>query len=442
MSLVVNRTLRPCIGRTVVRSPFLQKHPHLTASNLNYTIPVGLHGDAGAFSNNDSLFVFSWNSLVSQGTTRNTRYVITVLKKSLITEGTMEVVSKVMGWSFNVLLSGMHPSVDWEGRTLPERGEYLAQRWRGALCQVRGDWEFFGSYLELPKWNEVVRMCWLCQASGSSNDLRYTRCDEEAPWRATRRSHEQFVAETEARGGKVAPIFRYAAGLRVECVMIDVLHTADLGITCHIIGNIIWECIVGKKWAGTTYEANLSMCTKDLDNFYRTNKTTSKLQGKLTLERVRASGDWPKLKCKAAAARHLAPFALQLAEQHLDGRRVALCTLLVRFYGIMNEEGQFLSDRAKAEFPGIGRRICMLYSQLAAESAEKGHKFWKATPKLHLFQHVCEWQGVESGNPRFYWCYADEDLVGQLIEVAEACHAKTMAVTAMHKWLTLQFSEH
>ena len=26
------------------------------------------------------------------------------------------------------------------------------------------------------------------------------------------------------------------------------------------------------------------------------------------------------------------------------------------------------------------------------------------------------------GNPRFSWCYSDEDMVGQLVEVAESCH--------------------
>lgn len=101
-----------------------------------------------------------------------------------------------------------------------------------------------------------------------------------------------------------------------------------------------------------------------------------------------------------------------------------------------------MSDHAKVELPRLGLRLCVLFSQLASEAAMSRQKLWKTSPKLHLFQHVCEWQSIESGNPRFYWCYADEDLVGQLIEVAEACHAKTMAVTAMYKWLTLVFASN
>ena len=45
-------------------------------------------------------------------------------------------------------------------------------------------------------------------------------------------------------------------------------------------------------------------------------------------------------------------------------------------------------------------------------------KLWKFTPKIHLFLHLCEIQCVQYGNPRFWWTYCDEDLVGQLIEVS------------------------
>ena len=66
-------------------------------------------------------------------------------------------------------------------------------------------------------------------------------------------------------------------------------------------------------------------------------------------------------------------------------------------------------------------------------------KLWKMNPKLHLFDHLCCWQAVEVGNPRFYWTYSDEDLVGLLIEVAESCHPTTLAASALFKWLQVYF---
>ena len=135
----------------------------------------------------------------------------------------------------------------------------------------------------------------------------------------------------------------------------------------------------------------------------------------------------------------MADFALQLAIDHLDARRVALCRLLCRFYSIIGSEGQVLSAAAKAELPGLGRRFCELYSMLSAEALVARQKRWKMSPKHHLFQHLTEWQAVELGNPRFYWVYAGEDLVGQMIEVSRSCHPTTVAATAMYKWLLLAF---
>ena len=67
---------------------------------------------------------------------------------------------------------------------------------------------------------------------------------------------------------------------------------------------------------------------------------------------------------------------------------------------------------------------------------------WKATPKFHLFSHLTEWQIPDLGlNPRFYWTYADEDLVGQLVEVAQSCHPSTLAPVALTKWVILLFSK-
>ena len=70
------------------------------------------------------------------------------------------------------------------------------------------------------------------------------------------------------------------------------------------------------------------------------------MQGKLTVERLRTDGGWPKLKAKAAAIRHLAPFALELAKEHNNGslhdrRRVALAQRLAECYVIFQSEHMF-----------------------------------------------------------------------------------------------------
>ena len=178
----------------------------------------------------------------------------------------------------------------------------------------------------------------------------------------------------------------------------------------------------------------------EIKAYYKATKTIdSKLQGKLTIERLKTTNGWPKLKAKAAAARHLAKFALTLATRHLDKRRMAICALLCRLYHLLESEQQFLGMEAEAELPGLGRRLAELFASLAADAHRAKKKLWKITPKVHLFQHLCEWQAIELGTPKIVGVYADEDLVGQMIEVSQTCHPTTVACTAMYKWLLLVF---
>lgn len=226
--------------------------------------------------------------------------------------------------------------------------------------------------------------------------------------------------------------------------MIDTLHTVELGVAAHIIGNIFWELISAHAFGKPNQQENAAELEKRMHSHYKTHKTSGKLQGKLVVERIRTSKGWPKIKAKAAAVRHLAPFAVELAKEFNTGtlhdrRRVALAELLVEFYKILQSEDMFLNPDARVRLPELGYDLCMLYSNLADEAARNGVKGWKFSPKHHLMLHLCEWQGPEYGNPRFYWVYADEDLVGRLIEVAHSCHPSTMSVVAIFKWMTFAF---
>ena len=66
---------------------------------------------------------------------------------------------------------------------------------------------------------------------------------------------------------------------------------------------------------------------------------------------------------------------------------------------------------------------------------------WKLSPKLHLLTHLIEDQMTSFGNCRFWWTYPDEDLIGQLIDIAEGVHPKTVAVTVMAKWVICVFDQ-
>ena len=55
-----------------------------------------------------------------------------------------------------------------------------------------------------------------------------------------------------------------------------------------------------------------------------------------------------------------------------------------------------------------------------------------------MMVHIAENTPV---NPRFFWTYADEDMVRIVTGIAKAAHPRTLALTVMHKWAVYALSE-
>eukprot|EP00959_Pyramimonas_sp_CCMP1952_P017744 376491-Pyramimonas_sp.AAC.1 len=86
-------------------------------------------------------------------------------------------------------------------------------------------------------------------------------------------------------------------------------------------------------------------------------------------------------------------------------------------------------------------QLVSIYAKLSAMAFRAKEKTWKMNPKLHLYIHLCVDQIPEIGNPRYFWTYGDEDLVGRLISIAEGLHPRTVAVNTLFKWMWCVFDE-
>ena len=235
-------------------------------------------------------------------------------------------------------------------------------------------------------------------------------------------------------------------GLRLECVTIDVLHAVDQGFASDVIGNILWYLACIRKVFGNYVQAKcVAMLQDHLSAWYKRTKCKDRLRGKLGVEDLRKQGEYPKLRAKAAATRHLAPYVKDLITEFCtddihEKRMKRLIELLCQFYEILNSESMFLSDRSRELLPQIGQRAAELYTLLSKHFLKAGHgRLFKITPKLHLWEHLTEDQMISVLNARYFWTYADEDLVGAFVEIAESVHAKTMSISCLFKWLHLFF---
>jgi hypothetical protein len=442
---------------SIQHSDFVSKHPFLPRDAWNKIIPIGFHGDGGGFNKQDSLYTLSWNSLLCSGATLQTKFLFTVVRKTDMVADTMDKLIEAFAWSMNVCLSGQTPLQSWQQHPLEGGGQDLAFGYRFALAQLRGDWEWYTQLFYFPQWNAAERMCPFCRASATNRAHSWTDFGPDAWWRDTVWEHEDYIAYLRATGRALPVMFRPGVGvigLRLSCVTVDILHTIDQGVGSHIIGNTIWYyAVLMAVFGGATYAERIKLCHEDIKRYYKRNRTEHRLRGALTPERVRTSGDWPKLKSKAASTRALAGYALDLALRFAnvtsldewtrthDEMSIAVCQLLVEFYTIIGFESQMLSAAAKIRIPELANQLAAIYSKLSVMSYDRRLRMWKLSPKLHLFLHLCLHQAPVIGNPKFWWTYGDEDLVGQMIDIAEGVHPATLAVSVLSKWLWCIFDQ-
>ena len=119
-------------------NPFVKNHPLLTADAYDHAIPIGMHGDAGAFTKHDSLMVISWNSLLGAGPTKVKRFVFTFIRKADYCKASLDRIWELLAWSVNAMARGTMPELDWDGKPTMQQPSALAGPHTAVLTQVRG----------------------------------------------------------------------------------------------------------------------------------------------------------------------------------------------------------------------------------------------------------------------------------------------------------------
>ena len=429
---------------------FVREHPNLPRRTWAQTIPIGFHGDGGAFSKQDSVYVMSWSSLTqAHAATLDSRFLFTVIRSKDMLPNTLDKLMEAFSWSLNQCLRGETDTVDWCG--VPIHGatcQPLCGDFRAALCQCRGDLEFLCKLFHFPKWMEADNCCPFCRASNSNPRLLWSNVRPDAPWRGTLWTHAERMHFLRTGGFAIPALFVFCIGFTLSCVHIDSLHTMELGMSAHVAANVMWHiAIVRSAFGGTVIAEKIKLLNDYLQKWYKTSGCVRRIQGPLTLERLRTSKNWPKLKAKGAAVRHLCGFLVHIMETfgdfshptNFDHRILAICKLLERYYQILDASSQFLSDDAKIEMRKLGILFASLYAGLAKDAFDAGIRMWKMQPKLHLFEHLTEYFCQERGNPAYYWTYMDEDLVGNMIEVCHSVHVACLAISVLFKWSNYVF---
>ncbi len=183
-----------------------------------------------------------------------------------------------------------------------------------ALLQVRGDWEWLSQCFRL-RHPSAEHFCWLCNCC-ATGALSYFNVSPEAGHRGTLLTHEMYIEHCLRSRSQPSSVFA-SPGFRLEYLAIDSMHAADLGVFQDALGSLFWLEVTNRQWHRSR-QAGISYLQGELRDYYRANPHLARLQ--LTLSQLKASSPrYPSLRAKAAQTRHLADFALALAQRHARG---------------------------------------------------------------------------------------------------------------------------
>lgn len=212
------------------------------------------------------------------------------------------------------------------------------------------------------------------------------------------------------------------------CFFLDWMHSIDLGVAAHAIGNVLF-CIVyevlKKKTRSAACQEIAGFLMEQTSNCEHGSQLSA-LDLKNFVTDVKAPHQhYPELqKMKAAEVRALVPAVTLLADVYaLDSDHWShmkkMMQSLNAMYQVIYQAGMFLTPLQFKLLDKSSTRFLLEYSHLSKEAARNGQLRFSVTPKFHYMCHII--QQSEFLNPRFTWCYGGEDLVGAASALAHSC---------------------
>lgn len=431
-------------------------------------VPISLHGDAVPLGKT-SLDTVSWS-----GVYMNTMPTIDfkILCSCLVTRckgiSTDSTFWKVLVWGLNVLMGGRYPHADYEGQhyqpgtvEADRAGQYLAGGLFCTLWTIKSDMDYLSNNLGLEHSSGRMKCPWCLANVFEDPDDQYAGAlnlpiapwndlEPSAAWRGT--VWEDPVSWRAFHGGQAElhPIFSIP-GVSILNVAADTMHIVCLGVAHHVVGNAMFElCFLPQFFPGVgTPQARCDELWHRIAGQYRARGTPTQLSNLALAFFCNAkspAADFPLLtsRVKAAETRHLVPIMASIwgdvcdsdGSQH-DKHVLVVLRSLAEFYALLDGPDYRLPARDQASLETCIAQVLGHYRALSHEAILNGVNRWHEVPKHHYLWHI----GLQSrlANPRWAWCYPDEDFMRIIKLIGGKCLSGTattkVAPKVVEKWL-------
>lgn len=422
--------------------PCMEDHP-LDASQLQWAIPLSLHGDgfptSGAGKVSCKMFTnFSWSSLLGEGSTALMQQYIWGVVDSVGGQRTLDDFFSILAWSFTCLFHGTWPAQDHLGQPFAagtlgatRAGCQLAGGYRGILFGILGDLDYLASTLGLPRWSKKDDFCALCKPLGLAwEDFRLGACE----WVG----HQWHTSSWRLWPGKPSNALFGVPGVTALNVCYDYMHCKYLGTEQVLFGSCLYihcnYCMDGSP------EENVLVLWDKLKSFQKSSSVRHpcKFLGRTSMF-TRKKGPH-KLRGKAAEISCFGPAMLHLWELCCDKedpwhKKIGIMLKLTnRCEDIIHDAKDDLSLDAQSSESLAKSVFALFHLQLgvAQHFREAGNnQLFTVTPKAHFLCHIALLSKFIS--PRLSWCFKGEAMMKKVRTLAAHCFKRLSAMEAPNK---------
>ena len=148
---------------------------------------------------------------------------------------------------------------------------------------------------------------------------------------------------------------------------------------------------------------------------------------------------YPMLKCKAwnsmVVISWLASICAEAGEDKdmYSTHRAAMLWGFARFHDLLRD-GVWMDDNQVHELCDARDAMLGCYHMLSKLASERNAYRYPMKPKHHMLDHAVRRALHTKLNPGSHWAFAEEDNVGIVMKICQACHDMTMGSRSLQRW--------
>ena len=407
----------------------LFKESCLKQNDLEFTIPLWLHGDGVEFVDGRSLMSLSFGSILNAGPSLDSSLLLFAFPKDCtIAATTWEHVWAHIAPSWVQLQTG-----------LSEQGTPVAGKYRFIIWHIMGDHEWYANYLLLPHW-ATAHSCWECHLTGPQ---QMETLAEPFGQTSLRTVAEELNCRLSEHSLFTIP------GVSHFNICQDAMHILFCGgVFGHAMGNALkhW-CYHSNCMGRRSLKDKVSVIWNKMQHHYTLLGVENKLpllKATMFINTDRPHQEKPFLKVKAGECKSLVHVFAHLAVDFHTGDDIsnailALCESMAEFTDLMDSSSRHPTDAECARAKEIMSSFMAQYKFLQLHRPTDF--MWHTVIKFHTAKHLAA--SFKLGNPKFSWCFKSEDYCGRIARLAHSCSfgckALALATKIAEKYRLMMF---